>query len=87
MSFAAIAVICVLGCDVAVYIFFKRLYGESHRRRARRSGTQISGLTLRKTQSYYAASANYTFQSDRQAGERTPSELNLHGGRVRELAY
>ena len=89
MSFTSIAAICILGCDIAIYVLFKRIYGEKHGRRVRRLDMRISGLTLRKTQSYYAASANYTFESDRhaKAGERTPSELNLHGGRVRELAY
>lgn len=31
MTLTAIA-ICVLGCDAAIYIFFKQLYGEKRRR-------------------------------------------------------
>jgi hypothetical protein len=51
MTPTAIMAICILGCDVAIYIFFKRLYGEKQGRRVRRPITKDGTLRARNHRS------------------------------------
>jgi hypothetical protein len=49
MSFTVIVAICILGCDVAIYVFFKRMYGEEHRRHVRRPPREGRDIRSTKT--------------------------------------
>lgn len=47
MSLTIFLAFCILGCDFLLYVLFQWIYGEKHRKRARRSARRmVSGQAL-----------------------------------------